>query len=251
MERPDQPESTAPEQPDEVAPEKLPPSPSNLAGAVVLACVGGLLDSTVYVLHGHVFATAMTGNVVLMGIALLSRQYLQSARHLVPLAAFALGVAATRVIIRTKNPGALRTVIFLEAAGLTVVGALPMTFSSGLLVAMVAATAAVQIAAFRRLGDTPYVTTFLTGNMRDAFESIVDVALPGRLPAESRDRARRQVREFGFICFGFLMGVLLGAGSAPHLQNFTFWIGTGLLVAAAVLFRRPLKKDGPPITGRP
>ncbi len=121
---------------------------------VLLASVGGLLDSTVYVLHGHVFATAMTGNVVLLGLALIVRDYLQAARHLVPLTAFSCGIMLTRWIVRREHTHVLRNVLFLEAGGLAVAGSLPMSFPSGMLVALVAAAAAVQIAAFRKLGDT-------------------------------------------------------------------------------------------------
>ena len=38
----------------------------------LLASAGGFLDGFTYVGHGHVFANAMTGNVVLLGINCLS-----------------------------------------------------------------------------------------------------------------------------------------------------------------------------------
>jgi hypothetical protein len=39
-----------------------------LTGALLLGTTGGLLD-VVYLNHGHVFANAMTGNVIFLGIA--------------------------------------------------------------------------------------------------------------------------------------------------------------------------------------
>jgi len=39
-----------------------------LASGAILAAAGGFLDGLTYVGHGHVFANAMTGNVILLGI---------------------------------------------------------------------------------------------------------------------------------------------------------------------------------------
>src|SRR5712691_5639585 len=47
--------------------------PAALPDAMLLATTGGLLDAVVYLNHGHVFANAMTGNVIFLGIAILGR----------------------------------------------------------------------------------------------------------------------------------------------------------------------------------
>src|SRR5450432_4564827 len=54
----------------------------------VLAAAGGFLDAFTYIGHGHVFANAMTGNVVLLGINAVGRNWHQSFRHLPPILAF-------------------------------------------------------------------------------------------------------------------------------------------------------------------
>ena len=56
-------------QPDALA--QLDPQPAALPEAVLLATIGGLLDAIVYLNDGHVFANAMTGNIVFLGIAIL------------------------------------------------------------------------------------------------------------------------------------------------------------------------------------
>jgi uncharacterized membrane protein YoaK (UPF0700 family) len=48
------------------------PQPDTLVSAILLATTGGLLDAVVYTLHGHVFANAVTGNVVLLGISIIA-----------------------------------------------------------------------------------------------------------------------------------------------------------------------------------
>src|SRR5271163_1291025 len=69
-----------------------------LSTAALLALVGGFLDGFTYVGHGHVFANAMTGNVVLLGIYGFSRDWERSLRHLPPIVAFVLGIAAARTL---------------------------------------------------------------------------------------------------------------------------------------------------------
>jgi hypothetical protein len=53
-----------------------------LPDAMLLATTGGLLDAIVYLNHGHVFANAMSGNVIFLGIAILGRDWGEIAPHL-------------------------------------------------------------------------------------------------------------------------------------------------------------------------
>ena len=44
----------------------------------ILAIVGGFLDSYSYLMRGHVFANAQTGNIVLFGVNLQKRDFTQA-----------------------------------------------------------------------------------------------------------------------------------------------------------------------------
>ena len=68
----------------------------SLAVAALLAACGGFLDSFTYLGHGHVFANAMSGNVVLLGVNAASGKWSQSLAHLRPILAFLLGVAVAQ-----------------------------------------------------------------------------------------------------------------------------------------------------------
>src|SRR5277367_6140072 len=72
------------------------PAPSTLSDAMILATTGGLLDAFIFLNHGHVFANAMTGNVVFLGIALIGRDWKDIVPHLVPICGFVVGVAASK-----------------------------------------------------------------------------------------------------------------------------------------------------------
>ncbi len=204
---------------------------------MLLAGSGGVLDATVWLLHGHVFANAMTGNVVLLAIALMARDYGQALRHVTPLLAFVLGVSLGKYVLQYHSAPSLRLALLIEMAGLAFAGALPLRFSSHLVVGVVALTAALQITAFRRLGNIAYNTTFVTGNLRAVFDGAFDLMFPVEPREQTREKGRRMVRDVGMICIGFLMGALAGAVSAPRLHNRSFWIADLLLLAAGALLR--------------
>ena len=58
--------------------------------AAILAIVGGFLDAYSYLMRGHVFANAQTGNIVLFGVYLEKREFTQALYYLVPILAFAV-----------------------------------------------------------------------------------------------------------------------------------------------------------------
>ena len=74
---------------------------------LLLALAGGLLDGYSYLNRGQVFATAETGNIVLMGINLAQGQLAQALHYLFPILAFALGVLAAE-LLRRRFGGAAR-----------------------------------------------------------------------------------------------------------------------------------------------
>ena len=58
----------------------------------ILAMSGGFMDAYSYMCRGEVFANAQTGNIVLMGCHLISKNLKDSIRYFLPVAFFALGI---------------------------------------------------------------------------------------------------------------------------------------------------------------
>jgi uncharacterized membrane protein YoaK (UPF0700 family) len=63
-----------------------------------LAFVGGYLDGFTFVGHGRIFANAMTGNIVYLGMEILSSRARPNFRHLPPLFMFVRGIWAARAL---------------------------------------------------------------------------------------------------------------------------------------------------------
>jgi len=72
---------------------------------LLLTWIAGMLDGLSY-LRGHVFTANMTGNIVLLGIHLVQKDFPDAARSLLALFAFAIGcIIAGLLILEREDPG--------------------------------------------------------------------------------------------------------------------------------------------------
>lgn len=211
--------------------EAAPPRPADrLLSATLLAAVGGLLDAVVYTLHGHVFANAMTGNVILLGISAFSGDWWQALRHFVPICAFVLGVASSRILRLLPQFRASISVLALEMAVLFVAGLLGPSFPELPFTAIISFTSAFQVSTFRLVGRFAYNSTFITGNLRTAADGFVGQFTEH--DAVMRRSEGAKARKLFVICAAFLAGALLGAWCAPLFGNRTLWVAEPLLAIA-------------------
>ena len=100
---------------------------------VILAIAGGFMDAYSYMCRGKVFANAQTGNILLLGINISERNWQMALHYLVPVLAFAIGIAlADLVKIRTKDLTLLhwrQISVFCEAVILLSVSFIPQDFN--------------------------------------------------------------------------------------------------------------------------
>lgn len=219
-------------------PDPLPGAPKTLVAIALLAMAGGLLDAVIYTLHGQVFASAMTGNLVLMGLALMTHESHEIVRHAIPLCAFGGGVLAAKALLRFHRPLSLPLTLLLQITVLGVGGAFPHRIPSNVLVTFIAFTGAMQITVIRRADNIGFNTTFMTGNLRSVFEGAFDAVFPPLPGTAIVSGGRRQFEVVGLTCMGFLAGACAGAAAAPRLHDRSLWIAGLLLLAAGVLLRR-------------
>jgi uncharacterized membrane protein YoaK (UPF0700 family) len=72
--------------------------------AMALAATSGATDAVGYLVAGHIFTSAMTGNLVLLAISLGHRDDLRSATLVVPLLCFVVGAAVGARVARLPEP---------------------------------------------------------------------------------------------------------------------------------------------------
>jgi uncharacterized membrane protein YoaK (UPF0700 family) len=206
------------------------PIPEPLPVALLLATTGGMLDAFVYLNHGHVFANAMTGNVVLLGISALSHNWVQALRHFVPLCAFVTGVTAAKFMGSRLRHRAGLIGLTIETAALFTVSLLPASFPQMAFTAIIAFVASYQVASFRYVDSFSYNSTFVTGNLRTVVDGLYEALSPS-----THRQGLKKAKDLGLICLCFLLGVIAGATLAPRFANHTLWFALPLLVIAAVL----------------
>jgi uncharacterized membrane protein YoaK (UPF0700 family) len=107
----------------------------------------------------NAFAGAMTGNTVLLGIALATDKLAQAAQSAVIIVAFLVGVAASAVLRRSVS---LAAILVIEMAAIVVAALV----SPPVAAAVLAFAMGLQNAAMTRFAGTSLNTVFLTGTCR-------------------------------------------------------------------------------------
>jgi uncharacterized membrane protein YoaK (UPF0700 family) len=209
------------------------PQPGSLSDALFLAATGGLLDAVVYLNHGHVFANAMTGNVIFLGIAVLGRDWRQIIPHFVPLIGFFAGVTSSKHLRTRLAPHAALLGLSFEILALLALSFLPATFPQMAFTGIIAYVAAFQVASFRHVDRFSFNSTFVTGNLRDVAEGLYEASSPAS-SLQKRQKGRAQARDLSLICLCFLLGAVLGAWAAPRFGNHSFLFAEPLLIAVAL-----------------
>jgi uncharacterized membrane protein YoaK (UPF0700 family) len=202
---------------------------NSLSSAVLLAFTGGSLDAFLYLNHGKVFAGAMTGNSVLAGIALLSHDHQEAVHHLLPIAAFIVGVWCEQLLER-HVPHAVIFGLSAEIVVLFAASWLPSNFPDNVFIVCVTLVAAYQIASFRQVDEFTYNSTFITGNLRAAIE-----ALHGTVQPEKRRESLCKFRDLGLVVVVFICGAMCGALLAPRALNRTLWLPVAALTVVLTM----------------
>ena len=205
----------------------------SLSNSALLAVIGGFLDGFTYVGHGHVFANAMTGNVVLLGIYGVAHSWQQSLRHLPPILTFLVGIAAARALtlpkLRRLMPHTHRNVLLIELFILTVIAFLPNDTHDFWITTSIAFTASMQVETFRTVKGHSFNSTFTTGNLRSLSEGVFDWLFRNNI-----NDARERARDFAVICLAFFLGATIGGSSTSYLRNRALFIDIALMTALLI-----------------
>lgn len=199
------------------------PADNTVWQACLLSIVAGYADAVGFLVF-NAFAGAMTGNTVLLGIALAHGKLIDAAQSAAIIAAFLVGVAASAVLRRHVS---LAGILFLEATAIVLAAlATPSVAATLLAFAM-----GLQNAAMTHFAGTSLNTVFLTGNL----QKLVETALRRAAPAAGTTSEGAAIVLIGQLLVAYLVGVVLGAlaqGWTAHPLPFV------LLPLAMVLLRR-------------
>lgn len=212
--------------------ERLQMSESFLLAAI-LAIVGGFLDAYSYLLRGHVFANAQTGNIVLLGVYLQKGDFSKALYYFVPISAFALGVVLVEIIKKLfkGKPGLhwRQRIVLLELFLLFVVAMIPCGNANVIANVLISFVCAMQVETFRRVHQHPFASTMCTGNLRSGTESFYQYWQTGEI--KFRDKG---FKYYGIIAF-FIFGAVIGAFLIQPFGRYSILLCCFLLIVSVIL----------------
>lgn len=190
--------------------------------AGILAFVGGFLDAYTYILRGHVFANAQTGNMVLAAMGLAEGDLREAFIPVVPILAFMLGVFVTEVIkkhCRAREFNMWEHLVILVEIGLLImVGFIPESVPDAFANVTVSFICSIQVCSFKKVRGLSYASTMCTGNLRSGTESLFR-----GIAEKNRKQMKTAWHYFGIIAL-FITGAFLGGIFSKILGVKSIWI---------------------------
>ncbi len=152
-----------------------------------LAFAAGSVDAATYLGLGHAFPANMTGNTVLLGVAVARGEGRDGLRSAVVLVAFVLGVTAGTILrgARADRDWPRNATLALVAEGVVLAGLLagwlaaspPAGVARYVLLGAAGGAMGLQSAAAREASDQGVATTYMTGTLTNAVAGLTRRAL--------------------------------------------------------------------------
>ncbi|ATH91520.1 membrane protein [Bacillus glycinifermentans] len=144
---------------------------------LLLCLIAGIVDVIGYLSIGRVFTANMTGNIVLLGLALGNSLQKTAMYSLIALLGFILGVIIASLIVGKQEksfwPSSVTTALIVEGGVLLLFACLSsLQTSAYILIILLSIAMGLQTTAARKLGIAGISTTVLTGTLANFFEDI-------------------------------------------------------------------------------
>ena len=215
---------------------------------LLLAFTAGCVDAISYLGLGRIFTANMTGNTVLLGLALGQAQGLAALRSAVALAGYLAGAACGALLIgraakQTLWPPAVTTICACELlilAALSVTGAVLPSPSAGgvidLFILLAAAAMGLQSIAVTALGIRGVATTYITGTWTTMMAGLVS-KLPRAEPSGAEPRPGTGMQ--AAVVSVYLLAAVVGGAADARWHLLALAVPTVAVAAVvAIAWRR-------------
>jgi uncharacterized membrane protein YoaK (UPF0700 family) len=180
---------------------------------LLLAFAGGYIDAYTWIIHG-VMANAQTANLIFLWVYATAGEWAKASHFVPPMLAFAFGIVVAAWLRRVCGERASTISILVEILLLIAIGILHNRMPDIAGTLGISFVAAMQVEMFTKVEGALCSTVMVTGNMRQAVETIFAVAYGGA-PAGT---LRRSGILFA-LCAMFGSGAAAGAFGTKTIPN--------------------------------
>lgn len=204
---------------------------------IALTFTAGCVDAISYLGLGRVFTANMTGNAVLLGVALGHTEASNAERSAVAVVGFALGAFAGSRIAPAGGHGstwplqvtAALAVELVALAGFAVLwptAGAPLARLADGLIGLSALAMGIQSAAARRLAVAGVTTTYVTGTLTSLMAGLAALVAPGGWA--------RQTAVLGALLLGAVVGGLVEVRTPGLAAAIPMTVVAGVVAVAAI-----------------
>ncbi|MGY8630880.1 YoaK family protein [Bradyrhizobium sp. 14AA] len=192
---------------------------------LLLAFAGGYIDAYTWIVHG-VMANAQTANLIFLWVHATAGEWTKGLHFVPPMLAFAVGIVIAAWLRRAAGERASAISTLIEIVLLIAIGILHNRLPDLAGTLGISLVAAMQAAVFTRVEGTVCSTVMITGNMRQAIETIFAV-----VSASAPLGTLRRSGIFFALCAVFGFGAASGALATKAIPD----LALGLPVVALLI----------------
>lgn len=189
------------------------------------------MDAYSYLVRGHVFANAQTGNIILLGVNLANGDISVASRYLLPILAFTLGIIISDMINRRKSFIKIhwrQISVLIEAIILLIVAFLPYSQNSFANI-ITSLACGIQLETFRKIHGNVVATTMCIGNLRSGTYNMENY-----IKTNEKDFLRRALIYYGVI-IAFVIGAVIESFLVKSTGRQGILLSTFALIIAFIL----------------
>ncbi|MDQ7724086.1 DUF1275 domain-containing protein [Bacillus halotolerans] len=209
----------------------------------LLCLTAGIVDVIGYLSLGHVFTANMTGNIVLLGLAIGKSLQVTVFHSLTALIGFIFGVIISTIIVGKAEiwPSAVTKALAIEAFILFVFACLSISSAFVpvyILIILLSIAMGIQTTAAKQLGIAGISSTVLTGTLASLLED-----LSGRLFFSKQNKTFLRdavLRALAIILY--CMGAIIVAFAEPHFHYIIIWVPIVLILGIILTALAKLQK---------
>lgn len=175
---------------------------------IFLAVAGGFFDAYTYLIRGHVFANAQTGNIVLLGIHISRGDFEGAFYYFIPILAFAVGVLLAEIIkskmLENEKIHWRQVILFVEIFLVSVTAFMPIGKMDIVVNIIISFVCSLQVESFKKISGNAAATTMCTGNLRSGTEQLFN-----GVRNKNKNAVWKSLQYYGIILF-FIVGAIIG-----------------------------------------